>query len=151
MKKFQLISFVLILSLALFACAVLSPGAKETVAPVIETKIMPAEVEAYPYPYPSLAPTLQVLEGGYPDPMAQYSLLILYPDLKDGDSLEWEQAMGAVYSSQVTKVMQTHDLKVYLTFKDGRTLVTVEPAIDDILKLIDSCGDLCKDIKVATE
>jgi len=153
MRKFRLITFVMILSLTLLACAILSAGPETTVAPVTETVIMPAETEsaAYPYPEPYLSPAIESLDGVYPYPMAQYGPLILYPELKDGDSLDWEQAVGALFSMQVTKVMQTHDLKVYITFKDGRTLVTVEPAIDEILKYIESCGDLCKDIKVATE
>jgi len=153
MKNTRLIFFVSVLALTLLSCAILSPAVQETVAPVIETEIMPAETEAYPYPYPEpyLAPAVEALEGVYPYPLPQIPVLMLYPDLKDGDSLEWEQAIGALFTQQVTKVMQTHDLKVYLTFKDGRTLVTVEPAIDEILKYIETCGDLCKDIKVATE
>jgi len=59
--------------------------------------------------------------------------------------------MGTIGSGLVTKVMQTHDMKVYVTLEDGRTFVTVEPAIDDIIRLIEECGELCQDIKIATE
>jgi hypothetical protein len=72
-------------------------------------------------------------------------------DLEDGADVTWEQAMGIIGYGVVTKVMQTHDMKVYLTLEDGRTFVTVEPAIDDIIRLIEECGETCKDIKVATE
>ena len=51
----------------------------------------------------------------------------------------------------MTVVMQTHALKVYLTLKDGRTLLSIEPAIDEVMKVIQSCGDPCKNILVATE
>ncbi len=75
----------------------------------------------------------------------------VYPELKDGDEVDWSKVVGIIMSGQVSKVVQTHDLKVYLTLKDGRTIVSVEPVIDELMGLIDYCGDPCKDILVATE
>jgi hypothetical protein len=51
----------------------------------------------------------------------------------------------------VAQVVQTHNLQVTLDLKDGRSLVTREPNIDDVFKIIDGCGQPCANISVATE
>jgi hypothetical protein len=56
-----------------------------------------------------------------------------------------------ILNGEVTQVMQTHELKVYLTLKDGRTLLAFEPQIDEVMKVIQSCGDPCSKILIATE
>lgn len=91
-----------------------------------------------PYPIPGVA--TEAPPGGIP-----------YPELQDGAQITWDQAVTLIMSEQVTKIMQTHDLKVYLTLKDGRTIFTVQQTMDDILKVVEACGDPCKEIKVATE
>jgi len=106
--------------------------------------------------YPEAGATLPAAaaQEAYPAPAAQpltaQSEPVL-PELKDGAEVQWSQVEKIVFSGQVVKIGQTHDLNVTITLKDGRTFKTVEPAIDDILKLVQACGDLCKDIKVATE
>jgi hypothetical protein len=104
---------------------------------------------ATPYPLPT--ETVETAPTPYPNPQEMLPAGPLYPDIKDGAEVFWEQAVGMIMYGEVSKVVQTHDLKVYLTLKDGRTLVTVEPAIDEVLKMIQMCGEMCKDIKVATE
>jgi hypothetical protein len=105
--------------------------------------------------YPDAAATaLAAAALAYPSPVAQ-SLTAqsepVLPELKDGAEVQWSQAEKIVFSGQVVSIGQTHDLNVTITLEDGRTFKTVEPEIDDILKLVQACGDLCKDIKVATE
>ncbi len=59
--------------------------------------------------------------------------------------------MEILYSGQVKFVMQSHNLKVDMTLKDGTVLQTVEPAIDMIWHDYYLCGDPCKDTIFATE
>lgn len=75
----------------------------------------------------------------------------LYPGYADGATITWEHAVAMVQNGEVASVTQNHQLTVILTLKDGRTLTTTEPAIDEIIHLIRSCGDPCKDITIATE
>ena len=115
-----------------------------------EQAVQPASV---PYPGPK-QPAAPAAPSAYPapavTPLTGQSEPV-YPDLQDGAEIKWSQVESIVFSGQLDKVGQTHDLKVYITLKDGRTFSTVEPAIDDIIKLVKACGELCKDIKVATE
>jgi hypothetical protein len=122
---------VLILAMVVLAACQLSSGSQT--APQA-----PAE-QGTPYVVPEIVDT-PLPAGGIP-----------YPELQDGAQASWEQAQDLILKGQVTKLVQTHDLKVYLTLKDGRTLVATQQTIDDILKLVEICGDPCKDIKVATE
>ena len=112
------------------------------------------EQTAYPQPYPLptsdpyLAPAEQN-PSAYPDPGAQSAGL--YPGIQDGAEVMWEQAVSMIMYGEVAQVMQTHELKVTLMLKDGRSFTAIEPQIDDVLKVIEQCGDACKDIAVATE
>ena len=149
MRSLRLVSMVFILPLVSMACAILSPSSEPT--PTAEATASTAPVSAA-YPsietaYPLLAyPTV---EGG--SQMALPPSEMIYPDLNDGDSIEWEQVPGLLNFGVVTKVIQTHDLLVYLTLQDGRTLQAAEPKIDEIVRQIEACGEMCKDIRFATE
>ncbi len=130
------------------ALPVISSGAY----PGAEAQLTPLANGAYPASGAITAPAIP--SDAYPSPVAQplvAQIEPVYPDLKDGAEVQWSQVQSIVFSGQVVKIGQTHDLNVYLTLKDGRTLKAVEPAIDDILKLVQACGTLCQDIKVATQ
>jgi len=103
------------------------------------------------YPAPGSVELLAYPTGENPSQLLEKAGAMLYPELKDGDTIEWYQVQGAVYSGMVKEIVQTHDLKVYLTFVDGRTLVSTAPAIDDVQKIINDCGVVCQGIKFATE
>ena len=122
---------VMILAVVVLAACQLSSGSQT--APQA-----PAE-QGTPYVVPEMVST-EAPTGGIP-----------YPELQDGAQATWEQAQDVLLKGQVTKLVQTHDLKVYLTLKDGRTLVSVEPAIDEVIKVIEKCGENCKNIQIATE
>jgi hypothetical protein len=127
-----------ILALAVAGCQSATPAATE------------APAEAYPEPYPveAIQPYVPPEEAA---PLAPAKVNELYPGIQDGAEVTWAQAVAMIENGEVVQVMQTHDLKVYLTFWDGRTLVTIEPEIDEITRAIEVCGDACKDIKIATE
>jgi hypothetical protein len=176
MRISKLILVVLLFVFVLTACQLFSSGSAPAKGTPTTEVSLPTAVGAIPYPetseeapplvassnvYPSPETQLTPQDSGaYPEvgatasPIAQ-SLVAqtepVYPDLNDGAEVAWPQVQGIIFSGQVAKVGQTHDLNVYLTLKDGRTFKTVEPAIDDVLKLIQACGDLCKEIRVATQ
>ena len=152
-----------VLTLIASACQLNPPAAATptpvaTAAPTSAAPAIPAN--AYPVPYP-LLPTLDPYlapalpyPGAYPAqvaPLAPGEAAVLYPGVLDGAEVYWNQAVAMLQNGEVEKVMQTHDLKVYLTLKDGRTLLSYEPQIDEVMKAIQACGDPCKDILVATE
>ena len=70
---------------------------------------------------------------------------------RDGDEILWNEAETIIMRGVVESVIQTHDLKVTLVLKDGRRLFTEEPEIDEVIKVIGLCGDLCANVRVATE
>jgi hypothetical protein len=127
---------------------------------IIETQTSEPTAEVYPQPYPPL-PTFDPYMApavpdpyAYPDqgaPLAPGDAGVLYPGVQDGTEVYWVQAVSMILNGEVTQVMQTHDLKVYLTLKDGRTLFSLEPEIDTVIQVIRSCGDPCKAIMIATE
>lgn len=65
--------------------------------------------------------------------------------------VDWETAVSLLNSGDVVEIFQTHSLDVTLTLADGRTIKTVEPAIDDIFTAVDDCGEPCSNILLATE
>lgn len=138
MKFARLLFILFIVSAILAGC---QAGVKPPPAAATES---PSANE--PYPQPAPVETSAVESSSAPASSAD-----VYPELKDGDEVDWSKVVGIIMSGQVSKVAQTHDLKVYLTLKDGRTIVSVEPVIDELMGLIDYCGDPCKDILVATE
>ena len=112
-------------------------------------------------PAPTAAPEQQIptqsIQETYPPPEAMPTQPVpgsggvLYPNLQDGDLANWDQAMAMILNLEVKQVTQTHDQQVTLLLKDGRMLITREPSIDEVFKVIEQCGDPCKEIVVATE
>lgn len=68
-----------------------------------------------------------------------------------GSSVSWSEALAILNSGEVDGVAQTHDLEVELFLKDGTTITTKEPVIDDIFKEVTKCGNVCEGITLATE
>ena len=156
------------LALVSLACQLASPtdatptvGAPATEGPPAEatpaTEGAPAlTAEAYPQPYPQPYPVTSLEPYPNPEPAQTTPLVpttaaVLYPGIESGAEVLWEQAVAMILNGEVTQVTQTHDLKVYLILKDGRSFSTTEPAIDDVMRIVDFCGEPCKDILVATE
>lgn len=70
------------------------------------------------------------------------------PMLQD---ISWQTAQEMILGGQVTAMTQAHSLQVSLTLRDGRILHTVEPQIDDVIRVVEQCGESCRDIRIATE
>ena len=65
--------------------------------------------------------------------------------------VSWQTAQEMILRGQVTRVSQSHSLEVLLTLRDGRVVRSVEPQIDDVLRVIRQCGPACAGVAVATE
>lgn len=151
------LAFLLLFVLIGSACQFTAPDAPEPTQTAAEAPLPPAE--AYPQPYPLqtydpyLAPAVPY-PAAYPSinaPLTTGEGAGLYPAAQDGAEVIWHQAVAMILNGEVLQVMQTHELKVYLTLKDGRTLLSIEPKIDEVMRVIETCGEPCKDILVATE
>jgi hypothetical protein len=70
---------------------------------------------------------------------------------RQGKQVQWNVAVSAVLSGQVTCVFQSHRLYVALTFSNGTKWDTTEPAIDDIFHVASQCGSPCANMTTATE
>lgn len=68
-----------------------------------------------------------------------------------GEDVSWAEAKELILAGEVEQVTQLHSLEVTLHMKDGRRLVTTEPAIDAVFDVVDACGEPCADVVLATE
>ena len=170
-SRINILVCLIILALMSTACQFIAPAAPTPTAAASDTPVAAATdtpaatatvpaANAYPEPYPLLPTSDPYLPPALPDPYAnpvQGAPLApgaadrLYPGILDGAEVYWVQAVSMILNGEVTQVMQTHDLEVYLTLKDGRILHSIEPQIDEVMKVIQSCGDPCSKILVATE
>lgn len=119
---------------------------------------VPATTEQAPAPS---NPTQAVVATTYPGPLqsgnsypapavitnTQSQSTSLYPGPKSGDTITWEQATALITNMEVASLSET-GTKLVLNLKDGRSLVTNEPASGDFQILLQRCGTRCKDIKV---
>lgn len=105
-------------------------------------------------PEPVEGSVSQNTEDVYPAPQVEPTAplpAVLYPMIATGDEVSWHQAQALIKNDEVERISQTHELKVTLFLKDGRALITVEPVIDEVLRIIEQCGEGCSEIAVATE
>ena len=56
-----------------------------------------------------------------------------------------------ILEGKVETLTQFHDLKVILELKDGGQVITTEPALDDIVKVLEQCGAKCSDTSIISE
>ena len=67
------------------------------------------------------------------------------------DEVDWATAIEILNSGQVAQLIQSHNLDVFLTLKDGTEIKTIEPSIDEIFKEVQLCGKVCANILLVTE
>lgn len=149
-KNQQTIVVILIIistALVIAACSQ-SPTSVETVQ-VPETL---QEDLPYPPPGEDVVVNPQPATRAYPAPGEEVNIQDEGTQrFQDGDEILWQEAELIIMNGDVESVVQTHDLDVTLVLKDGRRLYTEEPEIDEVIKVIGLCGDLCANIRVATE
>ena len=101
-----------------------------------------AEPMVSPGAAPSASPTGESAfqQAATPAPMRQTPVQV-----------EWSEAERAIRNGQVKQATQTHARQVILRLKDGQTITTTEPALDDVFAIIRQCGERCADILIASE
>lgn len=65
--------------------------------------------------------------------------------------VSWDKAKELILTGQVSGIEQAHNLTVTLHLKDGGSVDTTEPQIDEVSRVINACGKACQDISQATE
>lgn len=65
--------------------------------------------------------------------------------------VQWSEAEKAIKEGRVKRITQTHARQVLLLLEEGKTLVTEEPELDDVIRVIRECGKPCDGIMIATE
>ena len=143
MKIRWLLSSTLFIAILLSACQFGTPASTEYPAP--------AQGQEYPYPAQVISPSDQ--EYPYPDLSADIPPppAVLYPDIKDGDETNWYWIEAMMWNGEVVKIVQAPEKKIFVTLKDGRTLISLQPEADYVLVVIEKCGDICKDILIENE
>lgn len=146
----------LIIAFSLAACGGAAPTTNptgdqptDTASPVGESsnptpfqQNLPSVQDAYPGPEvatPTIPPDSQSVGGA------------AYPAPGQPEEIDWSLAQTRIMNGEVSGVVQTQSLQVTLTLKVGGTMVTTEPALDDVFKVLDQCGDPCKDVTRETK
>lgn len=74
-----------------------------------------------------------------------------HPSSDASSSLSWSEARQLILDGRVKQIVQAHSLKVTLMLTDGSEHTTLEPQIDEVMRLIKECGDRCKGVALLTE
>lgn len=87
----------------------------------------------------------------YPAPPMLGDANSLYPAYATGSYITWNQAREMIFNGEVTQISVTQTLLTALSLKDGRTLLAQQAAPGELQKLLDECGEICKDIDILYE
>lgn len=63
----------------------------------------------------------------------------------------YDQAREMVLDGEVSGISQAHSKHAWIMTKDGRRYITKQPRLDDLLNVIEQCGEPCSDIDYGTE
>jgi hypothetical protein len=100
-------------------------------------------------------PAGEVAPVEYPDPQQELVVAVpasvLYPDPQSGDEVLWAQAYAMLLNGEVSQILGADTEKITLVLKDGRSLLAAQPAPGDILRMIETCGEVCAQIQIGTE
>lgn len=61
-----------------------------------------------------------------------------------------EEAQNLILDGKVKSIFEAHSLQVELTTDEGE-FTAQEPVIDAVFRTVDKCGEICKNILLATE
>jgi hypothetical protein len=109
-------------------------------------------VLAYPSP-DSDSPTNPSPGSGlptYPSPGEELPSYNPYPEPGEGvnNFLEWARVEELILGGKVARVYHTQTMNITLELKDGSMAVTIEPVLDEVIKVIERCGQACSDIEL---
>ncbi len=64
----------------------------------------------------------------------------------------WDYAKSLIENCRVTEVVQAHSREVYLKLKNGSTVNTIEPNLDDIFEIVRNSSQKCGEgVVIGTE
>jgi len=102
-----------------------------------------AEQPGVPYPGPGQEPAAEDYSA-YPEP--------LFPELSDGDEVDWEKASAMIMNGEVSMVTwESSSGRTTLGLKDGRLVIVIVEDSDIIHRTISECGEICANIPFAQE
>src|SRR3990172_6456092 len=125
-------------------CQPISPTAPaSSPSPFLESTAPPSEA-ATPYPPMETAPSYPPPELFANPPVVEQQIVGIYPGptTRDASMVDWQTAETAILSGEVTEIYQDNYLHVTLILNNGEVLVTLQPALDEVSKILERCGDL---------
>ena len=123
------------------AAATQSPAQQNQAAPA--TPVQSDQVAATQgVPYPGQQNEVQA----QPQATQEVQAAPAYPAPGEPKTVQWTEAEAAILKGDVIQIDQAKDLKVTMILKDGSTLVSTEPAFDEVVRAKERCGELCKNI-----
>lgn len=134
MKNLRLIASLFVLLFILSAC---QPAATEA----------PAATQPSAIEYPAPAESAPVTEA----PASALNASSIYPDLTDGAVIDWPHLEAFALNGEVARIVQGESASVTVTLKDGRTFSIGVPQPGYVEALLQSCGEICKQIEVVNE
>ena len=141
----------LLVGMSLSAC---SPKPAPSPAPTPEAYPSPVQSEVgYPSPGQNMPtnPSPGSSLPNYPSPAQELPLPSYnpYPGPSEGvtNFLEWAKVEELILGGKVAKVYQAQTMNITLVLKDGTVALTIEPAQDEVVKVIEKCGQACSDIE----
>jgi hypothetical protein len=66
-------------------------------------------------------------------------------------SVSWGEAENLIREGKIERVVQSHSLDVSIVAKNGSIYHTVEPKIDDVIRIVSEVDPTGKKITIATE
>ena len=80
------------------------------------------------------------------------NLINLNPSQTNSEqNMNWQETITLLNTGEVESIMQAHNLDISLILKNGTIIHTKESRIDEIFDEIEKCGNVCKNIVMATE
>jgi hypothetical protein len=152
MKIRSLLLLALCITLTLAACRPAATDTGTEVPPATEAPAAETEAPAVPEATPVEANATSAPAGEQPYPAqgaeveaaAPVETSPPYPAPGQAETIDWAQAEEIILSGNVIQIQQaTASLKVTLVLNDGRTLETTEPALDEVIRVIERCGSKC--------
>ena len=129
------------------ALAAIFLAACQTNPPVVpsapaDTALPAEETPAYPAPATeapaAIAP--EQVQGIYPGPVTANT-----------SSIAWSAAEKSILGGEVAEIYLDNYFHVTLILKNGESRVTLQPALDTVSQLLESCGEPCKETSLVSE
>ena len=73
------------------------------------------------------------------------------PAKADAVQMDWQSAVNLVFEGKAESAAQTHDGSVTFKMKNGETILTQTPTMDEIMRVKKTCGARCADLAIIME